>query len=175
MYVDDVEQSAPGLKRLLGDDLIVLEDSTHFMRRYLATIPDHHPLKGQLSSNPLYAGEGSSQQHPEHCNLGAGEFAALLSGSIFNLHEPDKVAEIERLQRLGKTAEEIAALPAKYFNSRCRRTIPGKGVVGPRLTLMMEQFRHAGNVDGQALLTPATWKVHERQMRLVERDLLTGL
>ena len=39
---------------------------------------------------------------------------------------------------------------------------------------MMEQFRHAGDIDGQALLTPATRKVHERQMRLVERDLLTG-
>ena len=46
MYVDDVEQSAPGLKRLIGDDLIVLEDSTHFMRRYLATLPEGHPLKG---------------------------------------------------------------------------------------------------------------------------------
>ena len=46
MYVDDVEQSTPSLKRLIGDDLIVLEDSTHFMRRYLATIPDGHPLKG---------------------------------------------------------------------------------------------------------------------------------
>ena len=102
MYVDDVEQSAPGLKRLLGDDLIVLEDSTHFMRRYLATIPDHHPLKGQLSSNPLYAGKGFFSAQPEQCNLSAGEFAALLFGSIFNLHQPDKDAEIERLHRLGK-------------------------------------------------------------------------
>ena len=54
MYVDDVEQSAPSLRRLIGDNLIVLEDSTHFMRRYLATIPDSHPLKGMYSM---------------HCNL----------------------------------------------------------------------------------------------------------
>lgn len=56
MYVDDVEQSAPSLRRLLGDDLVVLEDSTHFMRRYLATIPDHHPLKGEPSSKPACEG-----------------------------------------------------------------------------------------------------------------------
>lgn len=110
----------------------------------------------------------------EQLIIGAGEFAAMLSGSIFNLHQPDKEVEQQRLRNLGKTPEEIAALPAKYFNSRCRRTIPAKDVVGPRLQAMMEKYRHAADLEGQALLTQATWTVHERQMRLVEQDLLTG-
>ena len=99
----------------------------------------------------------------------------MLSGCIFDIHQPDKDEVVARLQREGKTPEAIAAMPAKFFNSSCRRTIPDKDIVGPRLQSLMEHFRDAGDIEGQPLLTPATWRVHEQQMRLVDKNLLAGL
>eukprot|EP00243_Klebsormidium_subtile_P000970 TRINITY_DN115_c0_g1_i2.p2 TRINITY_DN115_c0_g1~~TRINITY_DN115_c0_g1_i2.p2 ORF type:complete len:231 (+),score=56.25 TRINITY_DN115_c0_g1_i2:1168-1860(+) len=151
-WTDNTHSDAANLSKVISSLEQVLEDATHCMARYFDAIPDSHPLKG--------------------------DFMRDLSRAMFVIKAGDKEnLRTHLLQHARKklTAKEITAKPDRYWNTHCRRTIPKKEVLAARMDAVLKKYEVGGNAcDGDPLVTGELNEVHERQMKLVWAEALSG-
>ena len=116
------------LKKIFPTVKIVLEDSTHLMRRYMRTLTPGHPLnrESQLLTDAINLIRNMHAVHNFTLILSlciSEDFMAALSMAFFTLHAPDVAEHKDALLRGGKCQEEVDSLPVSYFKDRCAQSM----------------------------------------------------
>lgn len=112
--------------------------------------------------------------------LGAGEFAKALSKAMFDLYEEDVVKEKARLDALVNSGKMNAVDAARlkgdhsHLKSKCRSIIPEPSVLCERLEAVVARYATALDPVRGKLFTEAFYRVHQRQLKLIDEGRLSG-
>lgn len=124
IWVDNSAMCGNLLKKIFPSVKMVLEDSTHLMRRYMRTLTPGHPLNRESQLSKAAIKLHILVHVVDSLNLTLSlctpeDFMAALSMAFFTLHAPDVAEHKDALLQGGKSQEEVDSLPVSYFKDRC--------------------------------------------------------